>query len=464
MIPEPDPLAATARERPSTVAVVVPEGGKQVRYAALDERVGRLAGWFRELGVSTGDRIVLLGDHEVTTISAIHAAWRLGATIVPVDPELSMGRRRRRCELIDPAVRIGTSRPVDDDVISVPEVTDRPDAPASVPGLRADDTACILFTSGTTGSPRPVRLTARNLVTSAIASERRLGILPADRWLVPLAPYHMGGFAPVVRTALAGTGIILTETGSAAFTAAIENHGATIVSLVPPLLKRALEDGVPLDRLRVVLVGGDRTAPALVERSLERDVPIHVTWGMTEAASQITTATPAQLREDPTTVGRPLRYSTVSVDGDELLVDGPTISPGYVGETDDDRFTAAGMLRTGDRGYLEDGMVEVTGRVNDRIVTGGTTVDPRYVERLLRDHPAISAASVVGVPDEEWGQLVCALVAPTEPPDLGSFLEDRLRSAERPRRLEAVDALPRTPSGTVDRKAVERHFTVDRGA
>ncbi|MFC6730841.1 AMP-binding protein, partial [Natronoarchaeum mannanilyticum] len=258
------------------------------------------------------------------------------------------------------------------------------------------------------------------LLASAVASAFRLGVAPDDRWLCCLPMYHMGGLAPVLRSTLYGTTVVLQSEFDAERTPTVaRERGVTGVSLVPTMLQRILDrDAAPdlPDTLRFVLLGGAPAGADLIADCERRDVPVHPTFGMTETASQVATATPREAFEHEGTVGRPLFGTTVTVvdeDGDplpagetgELVVDGPTVTPGYYGDSaaTEASFGAHG-LHTGDVGYRDDGgRLWVLNRRDDRIVTGGENVDPGEVVGALREHPKIRDAAVVGLDDAEWG-------------------------------------------------------------
>jgi len=357
---------------------------------------------------------------------------------------------------------------------------------------------CLLFTSGTTGDPKAVDLRMGNVLASATASAFRLGLDPGDRWFDPLPMSHMGGLAPVYRSVCYGTtlalpgpdgsgnedatgdgtdaaGAVASDDGRYAVggfdpettLAALHDTGATCISLVPTMLSRLLDAGSLPDSLRFVLLGGAPATEALLERCFERDVPVAPTYGMTETASQIATARPEEARAASGTVGYPLLTSTVTVVDDgtpvdpgergELVVSGPAVTPGYYhdpGATE--RAFGPHGFHTGDAGYRdEDGRLRVLNRLDDRLNPGGETVDPGEVVDVLRAFPGVTDAAVVGLPDEEFGERVAALVVGDgpDPATLERHCRDRLAGYKLPRTVGFVDSLPRTASDTVDREA-----------
>ncbi|WP_252701150.1 class I adenylate-forming enzyme family protein [Natronosalvus vescus] len=349
--------------------------------------------------------------------------------------------------------------------------------------LAADESDLLIaFTSGTSGEPKAVRLTPTNLVSSATASAFRLGVSPDDRWLCCLPMYHMGGLAPVFRSALYGTTVVLQRSFDPKRTGKLlETAGVTGVSLVPTMLTRLLEAGwTPGEHLRFVLLGGAPAGEELLERCRRQGVPVYPTYGMTETASQIATTTPEAAFSHPGTVGQPLVYTDVSIIGDdgtpvgagetgEIVVSGPTVTPGYLEPERTDAAFGEHGLHTGDIGRRDDdGRLWVLDRKSDRIVTGGENVDPGEVQAVLEEHPAVTDATVVGLPDPEWGERVGALVvdetgaaaddSSLEPHTLRSFCRKRLAGFKCPKTIALAASLPRTHSGTVDREAVEQRL------
>lgn len=347
----------------------------------------------------------------------------------------------------------------------------RDSARADLAGIGA-----ILPTSGTEGLPRFVAHEWRSLRANALASNARLEFGPGDRWLATLAWAHVGGLAVPLRAAAAGATVALAgpRFDAASVARALDELAVTHVSLVPAMLHGLLAAGArPPGSLRAVLLGGAATPPDLAERALSAGWPIALTYGLTEAGSQVTTATPAEVRAGDRSSGVPLSGVEVRIrppcdaaaesDGvpapGHIEVRGDTLFRGYVGEP---ARPPGAWFATGDLGRLdEQGRLEVTGRLRDRIVSGGANVDPAHVEAVLAAHREVREAAVIGAPDSRWGQVVVAVIA-GEDPDLPARLDpwcrERLSGPRVPRRWEMVDRLPRTATGKVDRAKLRTHL------
>ncbi|PSQ06234.1 2-succinylbenzoate-CoA ligase [Halobacteriales archaeon QS_5_68_33] len=522
-----DPSADLLRERanvtPDATAVLDADAGDTWTYATLDERVSRrTARLAARLDAADGrhnpadaqgslpdGRVGLLAGTRPAFAEVYFATGRLGASVVPLNVELPVEtlRDQARRAAVDCLVCESATEPLATDIVpeSAPVVSvdpptrDRvasvaldesmPDSAPASPERALGADRVVMFTSGTTGDPKGVRLTRRNLVASAVGSAFRLGVEPNDRWLVCLPMYHMGGLAPLVRSTLYGTTTVIQRSFDAErAAAALDGYDVTGVSLVPTMLHRLLDAGWhPPGTLRSVLLGGAPASEELLTGALDRGVPVYPTYGTTETASQVATATPQEARDHPGTVGRPLRGTDVSIlpagGGDdtdtdattpvdpgetgEIVVSGPTVTPGYLDETQTAAAFGPRGFHTGDIGYPDDGRLWVLGRLDDRIHTGGENVHPAAVADALTDLPPVAEAVVVGLPDAEWGERVAALVVAAEsgePPTPGGIrdaLRGRVSDYARPKTVAVADELPRTASGTVDREAVRERLADD---
>ncbi len=318
----------------------------------------------------------------------------------------------------------------------------------------------VVTTSGSTGAPKRVLLPAAALRASAGATSRRLG--GPGRWLLALPAQHVAGLQVLVRSTLAGTDpAVLDLRGGfhpAAFADAAEalmrrrsqSNDRCYTSLVPTQLGRLLADEPgTLGGFDAVLLGGAAAPPGLVARARGIGVVVVTTYGMSETCGGCVYD------------GHPLDGVRVRLDGaGRIELAGPVLASGYLDRPGDSAFRD-GWFRTSDLGRLgSDGSVQVLGRVDDVIVTGGVNVAPAEVEAVLAADPAIAAACVVGIPDPSWGQRLVAAVVPADPdrpPVVAGVLaaaRKRLSGPQTPKQLLVVGALPLREVGKPDRRAV----------
>lgn len=518
-----DWLAEQARVSPNKLALIW--GTRVWTYAELEEEVMGMARLLAGARVKRGVHVAVLMPNRPEYVFAVHALARLGASLVPLNTRLTEEELRWQADHADCTVVLcsketetqamplfprhsipGTVPAAADDttapstkgyfyqrriLVSVDPPT-RPmvkalasfepvDMPARAFKLNALQS--IVFTSGTTGVPKGVMLTFANLFWSATASAYRLGTLPDDRWLLCMPLYHVGGMALVFRCCLYGTAVVLVEKFEAeAVNQVLDAARVTLASFVPTMLKRLLDvrEGDAPRTLRAVLLGGAAASPDLLARAFVAGWPVAVTYGLTEACSQVATAGLEEARRKPGCVGKPLMFTAVRIvagqagglrsemqlknlpsqEAGEIVVRGPGVMGGYYRNQEATNETLReGWLYTGDWGYLdEEGDLWIVDRRGDLIVTGGENVSPAEVERVLLAFPGVREACVVGVADAEWGQrVVAAIVGEAAKLDVAAILghcKVHLAGYKIPREVRFLASMPQTATGKVKRGEV----------
>ncbi len=482
-----DWLAAQAMARPDGVALII--GETMLTYKALNEQTAQFAARLFAGGVVRGDIVGILLPNRLETALAVHAALRLGVTLALFNTrltpaELDMQVRNAGCRFLicdrdtlptalalPSAPRLLCVDPVDD-LRSAPLDQSTVDPAAFREGvIELDAPFAIIFTSGTSGSPKGAVLTCGAFFASAMASAYRIGVLPDDRWLCALPLYHVGGLSILLRSCLYGTAVDLWQRfDAAAIARRMTTTPVTLISLVPTMLHRLLDlfgDEPPPPRLRLVLLGGAAASPDLLQRALQAGWSLATTYGLTEAASQVATALPEQVQRKPGSVGRPLIFTGVRVVDEaghdqppgvygDILIRGPTLMRGYLGEPPLD---ADVWFATGDIGYFDiDGDLWIVQRRSDLIISGGENIYPAEIEQVLRQHPAVADVAVVGLPSPEWGQQVGAVFVlrdlAVDVREILAFGRTHLAGYKQPRIVRVVNELPRTASGKIHRTAV----------
>jgi o-succinylbenzoate---CoA ligase len=359
-----------------------------------------------------------------------------GPAILPVDATLPAGKISQLLDAFRPAAVIEASG----------EAWTR----SAAAGVAAE-TAVIIGTSGSTGEPKGVELSAAALRHSTRASLRRVGARAGERWLCCLPASHVAGLQVLVRSLESGTEPVVAQSATAALLAAC---GARHVSLVPTQLVRLLgeADGArTLAAFGSVLVGGAAAGAAVLDEARAAGVNAVTTYGMSETCGGCVYD------------GVPLDGVRVAAGADgRLRISGPVLMNRYHGRPD---LTAAvlagGEFVTSDLGVVRDGLVTVRGRADDVINTGGHKVIPGEVAAVLSDCPGVREAVVVGRPDREWGERVTAVVVPCDPADppglelLRTHVRARLPRYACPSEVVLVEAIPVLPSGKPDLAALK---------
>ena len=434
-------LAQRAQTCPDRTALIAK--GLELSYEELEAEATRAARRLAARGVRRGATVVLTRRAGAEYVLLLHALMKVGAIAYPLNPRLAARELEAEVERAQPALVVGQS-----DQLTMTE--------ADLPLLGEHDLAavhCRVLTSGTSRDPRAIGITYGNHLWSAVGSAFNLGVEPTDRWLCCLPLYHVSGLSIVMRSVIYGTGVVVHDGFDLARVASsLEGDGVTLISLVATQLVRLLEAGIDLLPLRAVLVGGGPVPQDVLEEAIGRGATVVQTYGLTEAASQVTTLAPEEARRKLGSAGRPLLTTHLRIQGGEILVQGPVVAPGCADED--------GWLHTGDLGRIdEEGFLYVEDRLGDVIVSGGENVLPAEVEDVLLRHPDVADAAAVGRAEAQWQEAVEAVVVLREgaaagSDDLRRHCAESLASYKVPKRFSFVSELPRTSSGKLLRRAL----------
>ncbi len=428
-----DWLDHSARTHPETVALI--GGGESLTYERLRDEAGSVAATLADTGVGAGDPVAIDLPAGIPHAVALHGAILAGAIVQSLP---ARGREgvdvARGTTYLDPAW-VARARAREE---AWPSFSRHPALPLT-----------RVLSSGTSGAPKPVLLTAGNHLWSALGSALKLGVERDDRWLCCLPLNHVGGLSILIRSVVYGTGAVIEPGFDVDRVAGLLDDGeASVASLVPTQLVRLLDAGAALAAPRLLLIGGGPVPAEVLEEALGRGATVVQTYGLTEACSQVCTLGPGEALSHVGSAGRPLPGTEVRIESDEILVRGPTVAPAAI--------AADGWLHSGDLGRIdEDGYLWVEGRRDDLIVSGGENVRPHRVEAALLAHPGVAEVAVTGREDRQWGQVVTAFVVAADDPgseELIAHAKSRLAPHEVPKRIEFVAELPRTGSGKVLRR------------
>lgn len=490
-------LSQRAAATPAAVALQI--GEQHVSFAELDASADAVALRLLDAGARRGDVVATLLWNGRPFVECFHAAIRIGATLLPLHAraapdELAFALRDASARIVvhgpgplagaaeEAAKRAEEFLRIEADAgpgASLASDASRAARPRELLGrVDPEAIAAILYTSGTTGRPKGALLPLRSFVASAAASALHLGASSRDRWLACLPLFHVGGLAILVRTVLSGSRVVVHERFDAQdVAAALGAGGITHVSLVPTMLSRVLDawgQRPAPATLECVLVGGAALPADLLDRARRAGFPVAPTYGLTEAASQVTTLPPCAASTGGDGAAWPLPGFEIKIESEdgaeeppgvpgEICVRGPNVMAGYHGLPEATaRALRGGWLHTGDIGEIDAaGRLRVRDRRSDLVVSGGENVYPAEVEAVLVSHPGVCEAAVAGEPDADLGQRVIAAVVPQpgchlDPGQLRDFCRARLAPFKVPRRIDLVDELPRTSSGKILRRALAK--------
>lgn len=492
-------LAQRAARSPERVALVF---GDRVRtFAQLDADVTQVAVTLLARSVQPATRVALLAQNSDDYALVVHALSRLGAILVPINTRLTAQEIAWQLNHINASILVHdeTNRPkafesskilpslhlelisnLQSEIINQQSAITALQSKFEIRNLKFQDHS-ILFTSGTTGSPKAALLTYENHWASAIASALNLGLHDDDVWLACMPLYHIGGLAILLRGIIYGNPVIIHPAFEPdAVNHAFDKQRVSIVSLVSTMLQRVLDargDRPFPPNLRCVLLGGGPATAELLERCASVGVPVVQTYGLTEAASQVATLSLRDALGKLGSAGKPLMGTELKIEHEgrestrgevgEIVISGPTIMHEYVNDAQATaRVLRDGWFHTGDLGYLDDeGFLYVVSRRDDLIISGGENIYPAEIEAVLNTHSAVLESAVVGVPAPGWGQSPVAYVvvragAVVTEEELKIYCAQHLARYKIPIAIQFIPELPRNSTGKVLRRNLLPPLTV----
>jgi long-chain acyl-CoA synthetase len=489
-------------KRPDVVAIRC--GARALTYAQLDERSNRLARALRSAGVRSGDRVAHLDRTAPEIVELLFATSKIGAVTVPLNWRLAPAELERivadaGCGVliagpgyVEVARAIGEAVPQDLEIIDVgADYERRLEAQSDTdPGHRgaASDPAVQMYTSGTTGLPKGVMTTQRNLAAAFLSAEL-WSFDSGSVSLTPLPMFHIGGIGwAYLGLVCGGTTILVSEFDAPEVLDLLERDRVTNAVFVPTILQMLTSVPGAADRdyssLRSIAYGASPiTTPVLRAALRTFRCPLFGVYGLTETTGAVVQLAPEDHDADGPrqhllrSAGRPLPWVEMRVvhpaGGDcsagevgEVWLRAPNVMAGYYERPADTAaaLTRDGWLRTGDGGYRDDdGYLFLTDRIKDMIVSGGENVYPVEVEEALSHHPGVGDVAVIGVPDDRWGESVAAIVvrrpgSAVTSAELVAFARERLAGYKLPRSVEFVSELPRNPAGKVLKRDLRARF------
>jgi len=513
-----DTLDRAVHLHPDNVGVV--DGDRRLPYAEVADRVHRLSGFLARRGITPGDRLSILDHNSLEFLETYYTAAGLGAVLNPLNVRLTpkdlafilqdagsrwLVVRDRFAPVVDAILEEKT--PVEGllwlgeaalpgcrlESIPLDAALAEGGTDFRPPPLGEEAVAHLYYTSGTSGLPKGVPLTHRNVCVHALAAVAEFHLTDADVWGHIAPMFHLAdAWATFAVTWVGGRHVMVPRFEAGGVLEAVERHRITLSNLIPTMLNLMVRhpdvNRYDLGSLRVLLSGGAPIAPEVVRRVVETFGCDYIqTYGMTETSPYLTVSVLKAHLEDldletrleyKAKTGRPFITVCLEVVDEagrpvardekqvgEIRVRGETITAGYWNRPDETREAFEdGWLKTGDMAVVDaEGYITIVDRKKDVILSGGENVYSIEVENALYEHPGILEAAVFGVPDATWGEAVRAAVVPRpgvqiSEAEILTFLKENLAGFKVPRAVDFLDALPRTGSGKIYKKALRDPF------
>ncbi len=494
--------------------------GKRFSYGEFANRVYKLANFLRSIGLKKGDCVAILHQNSHQFLEAYFSTAQIGAIINPLNIRLSP--RELAFILKDSgAMILIASRPFTNSVKSLGElgiklrqviwtgegdetgvfkavdyeeaIKEQGPEPASISGMSDDDVAHLYYTSGTTGKPKGVILTHKNVCTHALATIAELRLNDTDSWIHVAPLFHLADAWATFAITWVGAGhITVPDSDPTLVLETIQNERVTITNMIPTMLNMLVNtprvNSYDFSSLRVMLSGGAPIAPDLVRKIMRTFKCDYIqTYGMTETSPYLTLSilkenlihlSPEEQFVYKAKTGRPMIGVLLKVVKDngqevshdnkevgEIIVKGDIVTRGYWGRPEETSAAIkGGWLYTGDLAVVDgEGYVNIVDRKKDMIVTGGENVYSTEVENVLYSHPAILEAAVIGVPDPKWGEAVKAVVVlregkETTEEEIINYCKAHIARYKAPKSVDFVSGLPKTGSGKIYKKGLKERY------
>jgi o-succinylbenzoate---CoA ligase len=387
-------------------------GTRVIYRQKLDQYITAVIKHLKGRGISFKDRVVIIEKNTIEYVIILLALWRMGAVACPLNPRWPLETLLECCQFLKPKVILTSQKQIltsKKNLVPAVELSElisfdarqNTEVSNSAP-IALENEATIIWTSGSSAQPKAAVLTWGNHFYSAAGSQEAIPLKPGDSWVLSLPLYHVSGISIVCRCFLSGATIVMSDDDD--LLEVIKRAKPTHISLVSTQLYRLLEDKDQhsfLKCLKYVLLGGSAIPPPLIDKALFLDLPVYVSYGLTEASSQVATG---KVTSTDQPCARILPYRELKIDAQgQILIKGDVLFKGYLNQNKINLPLIDGWFPTRDLGKMDNGCLTVLGRLDNMFISAGENIQPEEIENVLLKISQVKQAVVIPKEDPEYG-------------------------------------------------------------
>ena len=461
--------------------------GREVSFGELQRFTEQAAKYFKNIGVKQNDNIAIISENNAEFIITIFALWLIGAYPVPLNIRSTVEELNTFIKISKSKFLINIFGALSEDInldteIIIFDSKYKDDQEKKIKSLNFDPTktALILFTSGSSGTPKCVPISFNNLFSSAKSADEFINHSTNDVWLASLPFYHIGGFSIITRAVLSGCSLIIPKSiKKTNFRKAIKQYSPSLLSFVPVMFNKLLEENLrPWEELKVVFIGGGPVSEKLINNALSENFPIALVYGSTETSSMVTFSSSENLRKNGLSAGIPFSDVVIEISkNEELTLNGndigriciksKSVASSYFNSAfnEEKEDLNGGKFTSNDLGFFDEkGNLNIIGRRDDIILSGGENISLLEIKKLLVAEFKIDEFELLGVKDKKWDQSYIIVVETTKnaiEKEISKFLQYKLASFKLPQNIYGIEKIPRNEIGKVQKEILKQIINID---
>jgi len=468
-------LIEQAKDNPNQIALQ--DEKNTITYLQLLTYSTRAAQHFKTIGITKETHTSIISKNSIDFTIAINALWLLGAIPIPLNIRLKPNEIEKLISHSESKILLNLNNVISASEIQFKNIysislTDFNDNDSSLQKVKfqRDNIALMMYSSGSTGSPKCVQLTFYNLFESTKSLRSIINTEQNDIWLASLPIYHIGGFSIISRSIIFGNTIAFSKsTSSKNIINSLLKYKPTYFSIVPTTLKQILEEKIaPWKELKTIFIGGGPLNTKDVLKAIEIGFPLVEVYGSTETASMVTSVTEQSLFKKSYCVGKPIQGSTITIvdknrkalgkmEVGEIVISSKSVANSYYNYSNDKSSKLLNQkFYSNDFGYIDkDGYLFLIGRKDDMIISGGENINLNEIEESVKTLDIIKDCTTLKVTDEKWGESYVLFVVPkvkSEKEKIGNKIRENIPNFKQPKSIRFVDSLCRNEISKIDKK------------